>query len=79
MGSILSNIKLSIEQYVGIMAAAAIGLLVLALRIKGSQLHKAQVDLLRSQYANALGKEDGLVAAARSKYLRALEDYNNEK
>lgn len=46
----LSNIKLSLLQYAYGMAALVFGGLILALRLQGTRLHKAQVDLLQAKY-----------------------------
>lgn len=75
----LSNIKLTIGQWIGVMAAATIGLLVAALRLQGGRLHKAQSELLKEQFGRAMDKQDQKVEAAKKKWQDALAAYEDAK
>lgn len=75
MLSFLGNLKLSLTQWLGALAAGAIGLLVLALKIQGSRLHRAQVQLLEVKLDGPVDDADKLQGAALGKYQRALEAY----
>jgi hypothetical protein len=77
--SFLSNIKLSIAQWAGIMASAAIGVLVFALRLQGSRLHRAQTDLLKEQFGREMDRSDAKVEAAKKKWADALQAYEDAK
>jgi hypothetical protein len=71
----LQNRRLSVTQWLGVMAAGAIGLLVLALRIQGGRLHKAQVQLLEVKTDGPVSDADKLRAAALGRYQRELDAY----
>jgi hypothetical protein len=45
----LSDLKLSLSQWLLLLLATCVGGLVVALKLQGSQLHKAQVELLSSR------------------------------
>lgn len=75
----LSSVKLTITQWFGVVAAATIGALVLALRLQGSRLHKAQVQLLSLTFTAAMGQQDARVESARKAYHDALGSYEDSK
>lgn len=75
----LSNIKLTLAQWAGACAAGAIGLLVISLRLQGSRLHKAQTELLASQFGRTMDKQDQSVETARKRYHDALQEYEESK
>lgn len=70
--SFLKNLKLSLDQWIAVGLATLIGGLVAALKIQGSRLHRAQVDLLQQKFdqadqANADKVADAAVAYAKAK------------
>ncbi len=73
----LNNLKLSLMQWISIGAAGAIGLLVLALRIQGSRLHKAQISLLEVKTDGPVDEADKLRGAALGRYQRELQKYKD--
>ena len=77
--SYLSSIKLTLTQYVLLTEAAIIGLLVLVLRAKGSELHKAQLDALEANYLVLKNAQDIKTNAAQKAYFDALKDYQDNK
>jgi len=61
--------------YVILALTSIIGILVTLLRLKGSALHKVQVELLESRL-NSLNKQyEQKVDAAKAKYAKAYEEY----
>lgn len=78
MLTLLKNLKLSAMEWLLVTAAFVVGLLVLRLKLQGSQIHRLQVDLLdqrlgaRKEKANA-ESTDALAAYDRAKeaFLRA--------
>lgn len=69
------NLHLTLQEWAGIAVAAVIGALVTALRIQGSQLHKAQVkvlDLTRKPKEDAAAAS---VSAADKAYEDALSQF----
>jgi hypothetical protein len=73
--SFLGNLKLTLTQWALLCATTAIGVLVVALDLKGSQLHKTQVDLLHQQFGNSMQLQDAKVDAARAAFEDALHSY----
>ncbi len=59
--------------------AGVIGILVLMLKIKGSQLHKARVDLLRKSIELDTAKDDNAIKEAKRIYKEAKKDYEKSK
>lgn len=72
----LTNLKLSVTQWLGITASAVIGALVIALKLQGGRLHRTQVDLLRSNMKATQKENDDAVEVARKKFAEALGEYN---
>jgi hypothetical protein len=77
--SFITNIKLTVTQWVMVCMATVIAVLVTICKIQGSSLHKAQVDLLRATFGAAMTKQDAIVDAARKSYLDALAEYEGNK
>jgi hypothetical protein len=77
--SFLHNTKLTLTQ-IGLGAIASlIGFLVVALELKGSALHKAQVQLLQAR-VQATDLQDGAnIAKAREVFNNALNEYKGAK
>lgn len=75
MLAFLSNVRLTITQWVLFMAAGTIGALVLLLSLKKSALHKSQLLLLQEQYKNALGGQEKNVEEAKTRLQEALRAY----
>lgn len=75
----LSNLKLSLQQYIYFTVALVVGGLVVALRVQGSKLHKAQVQVLQFHYGATMDQQDGKVEASRERYLKALEAYKGAR
>ncbi len=80
--SYIKNLKLTIAQWMQIMSAAGIAVLVITLKIKNDQLHVARIDLLRQAHEIEEDKADRAIATAtkkvsnaRFKYVQAIDDY----
>ncbi len=73
----LKGIKLSVTEWLLISMATLIGGLVVALRLQGSRLHKAQVDVLQSHVQAQDSQDDAAVAAANRRFLPAYTSYLN--
>ena len=73
--SFLSNLKLTIMQWVSLTMAGAIGVLVLLLDQKGSALHRAQVQLLEAHMDTQQLANDQKVQAAKDRYGKVRQDY----
>lgn len=67
----LSSIRLTLAQYAAMGGAALLGLLVVALKVQGSRLHKAQIQLLEVQVEQGLGDAASAVIAAKRAYRLA--------
>jgi len=68
-----------LKEYLSVITIALVGALIVALRIQGSRLHKAKLDLLKEQLARETEKQDGNVAEARRKFRAALAEYNKHQ
>lgn len=75
----LSGVKLTFAQWIGASAALVIGLLVAALKLQGTRLHKAQTDLLKEQFSRAMDAQDAQVDAAKAAWQDALKAYEDAK
>ena len=75
----LKDLKLSLESYGALSLAALVGFLVLALKLQGGKLHKAQVELLRATVENQQDAEDARVASLRSAFNKAYQAYKDAK
>lgn len=71
----LKNLQLTLTQWLMLSMAVVIGVLVVVLRLQGSRLHKAQVDLLRAHYGTQVGKQDEVTAASKKRFDKALGAY----
>lgn len=73
--SVLSGLTLTLSQWLALTAAAAVGALVVALRVQGSRLHRTQVKLLESQLGNQAQTDQERVDQSRERFSQALRDY----
>lgn len=73
----LSDLKLSVTQWLGVMAAIVIGGLVAALKLQGSRLHRAQLKILEQDRDRAQEKADGSAFEAGKRYHEALNEFLN--
>lgn len=75
----VNNLRLSLVQWLLLSVSATAGLLVLALRIQGSRLHKAQIDALAAgiKYRNVA--EDANIDRLRDQLEQQIQDYENAK
>lgn len=71
----LNNVKLSFTQWLGFLGATLIGVLVIALRIQGSRLHRAQIKLLDQDWKAKEANASELTDLARERYRAAVYDY----
>jgi hypothetical protein len=75
--SFFSSIKSSAGEYLAVAITTLITGLVAALKLQGSRLHKAQVDLLASKLQASQDSAQAEVVQAQDAYLKALANYNN--
>ena len=73
------NIRMSVEQYLLISLAAAVGVLVTALKLQGSRLHATQVKLLKSQYDNVDEADQAATDQAKAAFEAAYKAYMEAK
>jgi hypothetical protein len=66
-----------IEQYVIVGLVAMVGLLVAALKLQGSRLHKAQVALLDEQWTMKAANAQDTVNKAKLAYHAARKNYTD--
>ena len=71
----LSNIKLSLTQIGLLIGSSIIGGLLLALKLQGTELHRAQLKLLEQSFHNAMDLQDNKVDAARQAFQAAKDAY----
>ncbi len=74
----LSNLKLSVAQWAGVMAVAIIGVLVAALKLQGGKLHSTQIKLLETQLEGAIKTDDADVVAKKAELVRQEKMAYNE-
>lgn len=66
-------------QYVALAGAVLVGGLVSALKLQGSRLHAAQLQLLQIHVNSSLEKPQEAVDRAQERYNQAMEKYNHAK
>lgn len=78
----LTNVKLTIPQYLKLSVAALIGVLVIALKIQNEQLHQARIALLKDAHQAEEQKAQSVIEAANSavsarrmQYVKAVDAY----
>lgn len=73
--SYLGSVKITLEQgFIGVLVAIIGGLLI-AFKLQGGQLHKAQVQLLEQQLNKTQADDDQAVLKARDAFSQALQEY----
>lgn len=72
----LNNLKLTLSQYIMGTLAAAIGVLVILLKIKSEQLHSTRVQLLKSVNQVEQDKADAKVTSAMDQVEQAKAKLN---
>lgn len=75
--SVFNSISLTLTQWVILTMAAVISGLVFALRLQGSKLHKAQVELLEQHIRTVDAKDDEAVNVARKRFLKAYNKFKS--
>lgn len=73
----LSKLGLSLQQWVFVSIAGIIGSLVVALKVEGSLLHKAQVQLLLQKFLTIDGTDDNTTKKAYTDYRQAVQAYKD--
>jgi hypothetical protein len=75
----LAGLKLTLQQWLLILLAAAVTALAFALHMSLGKLHISQTALLEAKYGNDVTGQDQLVAASRAKFLTALKAFREGK
>ena len=75
----LSKIKLTVNQWLLAMLAAAVGALIVAFKLQGKALRKAQLHLLLKEIESATKQDDVSVASKKEKYAALRKVYEKEK
>lgn len=78
MIGLLTRLRLSLAQYIGLTLAILVGGLVAALKIQGSRLHKAQIGLLLSGLERERDLSAVKVAEAKKRYNDAKSAYRGK-
>lgn len=75
----LSNLRLSLTQWLLLLLASTCGALVFLLRLQGSRLHQAQIDALEAgiKYRNVA--EDENIEKLRTKMEEEIQSYENAR
>lgn len=74
----LQSLKLSLVNWLSLTAIGVIGLLLVLLRGRTIELHRARMALLKAEIDNEIKQDDERVAAAREAYEQALKDYEGD-
>lgn len=79
MLSWLSNLRLSLTNWILVSLSTVIGILVFMLRRQGRELHKAKVDLLKTRHEVVRQKKSAKTKAALAAYVKARKAYEDAK
>jgi hypothetical protein len=77
--NILSKIKLTVTQWVIVVLASVVGVLVIALGIQGGKLHRAKVKLIEKDLDIATIKDDENIADKKKKLRKAKKELKESK
>jgi len=75
----LTDIKLSLTHWLLATLAVICGGLVIALRLQGSRLHKAQIDAISARIDLANNKEEAIIDSLKEDLEKHVSAYNNSK
>lgn len=73
------NLRLSVSQWLIITLGVLCGVLVAALKLQGSRLHKAQIEAIFAKIDLTNGREDDKIKALQDKLDREIYSYENSK
>lgn len=71
----LKDLSFTIGQWLTITLLAVIGGLMALLKVRGAELHKARVDLLKAQMDAQTKEDDQKIATAKEAYEKALAEW----
>ena len=71
----LKNITLSISQWATVTLLAVVAFLAAALKLRGNELHKAKVDLIKAQMDAETKEGEQKIASAKEAYQKALAEW----
>lgn len=74
-----ANLRLSLSQWLIITLGVLCGVLVTALKLQGSRLHKAQIEALSAKIDLTNGREEDKIKALQDKFDREVYSYENSK
>lgn len=75
----LKGLTLTITQWAFVTLLAIIAFLAAALRLRGSELHKAKVDLLKAQMDAETKESEQKIASAKEAYEKALAEWEKRR
>ena len=75
----LANVKLTLNQYLLITLGAILGVVVVAFKLQGLALRKAQLNLLKKEIDIAIEKDDSKVADKKEKLKLLKKAFSKEK
>lgn len=75
----LKGLTLTITQWAFVTLLAIIAFLAAALRLRGSELHKAKVDLLKAQMDAETKESEQKIANAKEAYEKALAEWEKRR
>lgn len=73
----LRGLKTSLIQWSVFTIIASIGVLLVLLRYRTLELHRAKMALLQAEIDNEIKQDEAKVASAREAYERALKEYED--
>ena len=79
MLSWLKGLTLTITQWAMVTLLAIIAFLAAALKLRGSELHKAKVSLLKAQMDAETKEGEQKIASAREAYQKALAEWEKSR
>jgi uncharacterized protein GlcG (DUF336 family) len=71
----LKDLSLTIGQWITITLLAIVGALMALLKVRGAELHRAKVDLLKAQLDAQTKEDDQKIATAKEAYEKALAEW----
>jgi len=76
---IINGISLTLTQWILLAMAGIIGMLLVALKLQGSKLHKAQVQILTQHLHTVDMGDENAVKTSRDRFNKAYQEYKDAK
>lgn len=79
MASFISSLKLTLEQWALLTITTAMGILLTLFSLRGSKIHKLQLELLTQKIDSTLAQSEIKIKKAKEDYAKAVSNYHRAR